>query len=480
MRRAPVFFAAATVLAVGAAAWPFTVDDAFIVARHADHLARGSGWAMNPGVPSDGVTGPAWALPMALGSLLAVDPPTVAKGLGLACAALAAALAVAGAAGRSGGRLAGPIAAAVVAAQGNVHWWAVSGLETGLATLLVTAASLAAARPAPRGGVVGSCLLLLAWVRPEAVAVGAVILAALGLRDRRAALVALGLGVAGALSVVAFRLALFGHPFPLALDAKPADPSSGLSYALGGLAVVTGGLGMVPAAVAALRGQRRDRVLGAVVAAHVLSVVLAGGDWMPGFRLLVPILPVYAMLVGAGSVHLWRSRRRLRRAAAAACVVVACAVPALDVAAQLPAIREAGERRQKVGRSLAAWLAEHADTVALVDVGYLSWASGVEVVDLGGLTDEAAARAPGGHVAKRVDPGWLAARDPDVIVLHSALPPRVDREGRLSSLAGFPVERRVAAMGWVRERFRVDHTVEYAPDYVYVVLVRRATSSPRR
>ena len=68
----------------------------------------------------------------------------------------------------------------------------------------------------------------------------------------------------------------------------------------------------------------------------------------------------------------------------------------------------------------------------------------VEVVDLGGLTDPVIARAPGGHLDKRVPLGHLVAREPRTLLLHSARRPETDGEGRLVALAGYPVEQRVA------------------------------------
>src|SRR5688500_13111615 len=85
---------AGAVVAVGLLAWGFTVDDAFVVLRHAEHLILGGGWSMNYGEPSDGVTGPLWILPFVAGETLGGDGMAVAKGIGLACAALAAWLVV--------------------------------------------------------------------------------------------------------------------------------------------------------------------------------------------------------------------------------------------------------------------------------------------------------------------------------------------------------------------------------------------------
>jgi hypothetical protein len=64
----------------------------------------------------------------------------------------------------------------------------------------------------------------------------------------------------------------------------------------------------------------------------------------------------------------------------------------------------------------------------------------------------------------------LRRRDPRAIVLHSAAPPRVGSGGELLALQGFPVERRVANLAWVRERFRVERVFACAPHYYYVLL----------
>jgi len=141
-------------------------------------------------------------------------------------------------------------------------------------------------------------------------------------------------------------------------------------------------------------------------------------------------------------------------------------------------VRAAGEARERVGRPLARFLASRARTVALVDVGFLAWAGGFDVVDLGGITEDGVARRPGPHLGKRIDAAWLLARAPDALVLHAAVPPEVAPDGTLRTLAGYPVERRVAAMPWVRARFRVARVMPYAPGYVYVVLLPRG-AQPR-
>jgi len=464
--------AAAALLGVGAACWPFTVDDAFIVGRYAYNFANGAGWAFNPGAPSDGVTGPLWLLVAAAGEVLGLDPVAAAKAIGLACSALAAALAVAWLRRRQGGTRGAWVAALLLGAQGTLAFWGVAGLETGLATLAMTLVGLgAAARPAPQPVVVGLAGAALAWLRPEAAPAVLVGLFALALRSRRAGMIGLGLAGAGGAGVVAFRVAMFGDPLPLSYHAKPAELVHSVPYVLEALLITTGVAGLFLAALSLWNARAGDRTLGAMVLAHLLAVVLAGGDWMPGHRMIAPVLPLYAILAGACLAR--PHRGRARRAAVALLFAVAFLFPLADVVAHVPDLRAAGQTRETVGRPLAAWLAGHGESMALVDVGFLGYVSGLRVVDLGGLTEPSVARAPGGHIDKHVDAGWLESQHPDLLVLHAAEPPEVDADGRLLTLAGFPVERRVAVMGWVRERMRVVRVTHYSPRYWYVVLSRR-------
>ena len=439
---------------------------------------------MNPGTPSDGATGPLWLLPMAAAVALGLDPIATAKTVGLACAIAAAAWAVLVASRRSGGRIAAPVTAAVVALQPTLAIWSVAGLETSAATLALTAICfLCGDAGSPRGSRrntgAGALVAVLAWLRPEAVAAGgAVLLWSLARapegRARRAALGAVAIAAAGCAGAVAFRVAMFGHALPLSFHAKPGDLGHGFEYVLRGSIVITGVLGLVPAIVAARRGRALDRTLAVAIAVHLATVALVGGDWMPGFRLLAPVVPAWAVLVGRGTALLLRSRSRSRAAVALACALAACAVPAFDLVAQLPEARAAGRIRERAGEAVARYLAAHGDSFAAVDVGYLGYRTDLRVVDLSGLTEPVVAYADGGHVSKEIDPGWLDARDPDLIVLHSVITPSVDDAGNLVTLPGaFPVERTVAAMGLVRERYRFAAELPYAPGYRYVILARR-------
>ncbi len=473
--RAPEL-AALGVLVVGALAWPYTVDDAFITARYARNLAAGFGYAMNPHQPSDGVTAPLWLLPQWLAIRAGASELAFAKGLGLGCAVLASWFVLHRLRARCGGGGAACAAVPLLVLSPSLGTWGSAGLETGAATLALTAAALAAThRPQPAGALLGGCVAALAWLRPELALPCAVLLAHALWRSRAAGLRALALALLGAVSVAAFRALAFGHLLPLAFEAKAGSLAYGLRYTAQSVVLASSLAGIALAYLGARCGRSDDRALGFMLLALLAALVLCGGDWMPGYRLLVPGLPAYALLCGVGVVRCCARRPWLR----AALLTCACVVPAADLATRVPELRQSARVRERA-RPLARWLHEHARCVALVDVGYLGYQSGVEVVDLGGLTDPRIARMPGSHLSKRIEPGYLAARDPDAIVLHSTLPPRVGADGRLLAFAGFAVEQRLARLPFVRTRFRVDHVLAYAPRYYYIVLRRTLTAARGR
>lgn len=469
-RLAP-WLAALAIAVVGIASWPFTVDDAFIVARYATRLAEGHGYTMNDGPATDGITGPLWIIPGWLARTVGLSPIAAAKLVGLGCTALAVGLVIAMVRRRAVGSRAVWTAAVFLGCSATLGIWSVAGLETGAAVLAVTLALLASVRrPQPAGVALGLAAAATAWLRPEAVP-GVLVLAGAALRrDRRQGAIAIGLALAGLVAVVAFRLVEFGTALPLSASAKPSDLGNGAGYVARGAVVAFGVLGLAPAVVA-VRQSFSLRVPAALVVTHVAAVLFAGGDWMPGFRLLAPALPAYAWLVGVGVSDLAR-RPRIGTRGALLLAVLVCAIPAADLVVEIPAAREAGAARETVGRALAETLRGHAHRVALVDIGFLGYASGLEVVDLAGVTDPSIGHLAGRHCEKPVSFAMLAQREVDAIVLHSITEPRVE-DGHLVSLAGFAVERELARDEGLVRAFEVADVVRYTPQYWYVVLYPR-------
>ncbi len=151
-------------LASGALGFP--LDDGWIHAQFASHLAAGHGLVFNLGEPSAGSTSPLWTVLVALSVAAGADVVVGAKILGCACVA---ATAIAGARLThvvSGSVPAAWLAGLSVALSARMTWASVSGMEVGLASALLLLALLAfvsGRHPASWGALAG----LAGVARPE-------------------------------------------------------------------------------------------------------------------------------------------------------------------------------------------------------------------------------------------------------------------------------------------------------------------------
>ena len=366
-------------------AWHFTVDDALISVRYARNWSRGLGWCFNPGQPAtDGVTPLPWPVLLA---------PFARFYAGFALLFVAKAIGALGVLGSAAviawnmARTQAPRASLLlVAVPFPLTAWAVSGMETGIATLLAT---LAVACESGLGAV---CAGLAATFRPELLPWALVLV---GVRSWsrptsvRHKVCMLLLAAAPWAFVAGVRLVAFGRAAPLAVLAKPSDLHHGAGYVL----AATLACGTPLLLLGAWR--REARAVGWAALMHLAVVAALGGDWMPYARLLVPILPSLALVPAWGPL-----RTRLLGAAALASALL------VGWRAAPRGIHVGLDRERVVAR-----LAGLPVPVAALDVGFVALAAGDGVViDMGGLTDGEIAVLPGGQTSKHVDLGMLEAR----------------------------------------------------------------------
>jgi len=259
----------------------------------------------NPGGPAaDSYPSLAWIALSALAARLYVYPTLTAQAVDLVCA-LGTIVVLAQ---FSPKRSAGLIAPTLLALSGSVAAAALSGTEAALAMLLVTATFLAFERGWMRSFASASALLVL--TRPEGTPVVAVLLAfELLARPRTeharrrsllkafaAPLVALGLALFLRLQMTGSWLSAYAAPL-LELDQEP--------WKLGGLylASFVSASGFLPlvlavvlSACAARLGAMALRAL-AVVAGWCLVLAASGGDGLPFWISLAPVLPLFFLVV---------------------------------------------------------------------------------------------------------------------------------------------------------------------------------------
>lgn len=391
-------FAAALALFVCALAcagtWGFTVDDALISVRYARNLASGAGWRFDADGPvTDGVTPLAWPIlivPFVRGDPLDALDRLRVLGLVLHLGSMAwLGARIARVEAPRWMKLAG-IVLLGTSVPAAAH--ATSGMETALVTTLATVAATTLDRPRTSALFAGACAAL----RPEMIP-WAIALSGIGTRRFSAA----ALAAAPPLAIAVIRLLVFGRAAPLAVLAKPSDLSHGAAYALAAL---------VACATPALAVARpRGHAIGIVSAfgAHLLAIVLAGGDWMPYARLLAPLSPglVFAA-VASSPTRASFAVRSLACAAVGTWMWISAAPLGRSVAR---------DRRDLVLRARPVLGTRR---VAAIDIGWVSAATGASVVDLAGVTDPEIAALAGGHTSKHVDAAMLLDRGASAVLLY--------------------------------------------------------------
>ena len=453
-----MFWALAGALAAGvgmALAWGFTVDDALISGRVAWQIAIGHGYRFNPGGPSvDCVTPLGWAYLLAPfargGPERAVWWASVA-GAGLWLLAAAGLGRWAGAI-CSGARRAGFFLC--LASSLPLGAWAVAGMETGL----VLALGVGALVPGAWGAL---CAGLAAALRPELVpwAVALSFGQALASGQTRAQRMrALCLSLAPALIVALLRWTLFGKPAPLAVFAKPSDLEHGLRYAFGVLVLAGPALSLI-GWTAWQRISRRWIAVAVAFGVHVSILVGVGGDWMPLWRLAVPVFPG-VLLAGAALAEVSGGWSNVLRA-----VLLAGAAAQLHSALGSDTRSVRARRAELIAAGRA--LLHGSGRVGGVDVGWLGAASEQTIVDFAGVTDPEVAYLPGGHTSKRLPLDFLERRQIDVLVLQRW----PAQDGAVARWA-YAVDARVLGLRGAQQ-FAPAGTIPLAGAGEYLVLRRR-------
>jgi arabinofuranosyltransferase len=170
---------------------------------------------------------------------------------------------------------------------------------------------------------------------------------------------------------------------------------------------------------------------------------LTGTDWMLGWRMSMPHLPLLAAAAAVGWALLMEGT--LRRWAWAGIII---ALVGLPVMWKLQSGNRTGlydrtftrAHGYDIGhRALARWLNENAkpgDTVALMDIGIVGYECiDLRILDITGLTDRYIAKSPGPFLDKDYDPKYILDRRPEFIVLVMRKPVTdPDRQRRTNDL----------------------------------------------
>lgn len=404
---------AASALAVAqlARVWPWMLDDAFIYLRYAQNWVEGHGPNYNVGERCEGYSSFLWIALLAAGHALGGDLVVLARAASIVPALIAFVLVQQAWRWIPGlSRNTAAMAAMLLAGHAAFVPWAISGMETALLAALVTALILAwcrfrASPSRARAWGLGLLAAATAMTRPEGVIL--VLLLALDgtTRLRRAGWrspFALWAAVVGAVLLpwTALRLAYYGWLMPNTYYAKVAFTLEVYERGLVYLAEW-----LVPAAalllchgLAAWRGALSRAGLaghGVLLLVWLGYVVLVGGDFMPAFRFLAPLVPLLCLGAALGIATLRAAA--VRRLAFGAVFVAGLA--AGELSPRLVRYLQDDEVAQ-AGLVIGRFLREHSrpgDVIAVNAAGAIPFAAQRTAIDMLGLNDE--------HIAHRPVPG---------------------------------------------------------------------------
>jgi len=385
-------------------------DDAYIYFRYADNLTAGCGLAFNcGGSPVEGFTSPLYLMLLWLGAVLTGDVEAWSQILGTLSLGAALVLAIrlarirGEAASTSLGSACALAVAVVLAADHHLLLNALSGLETPLAAASIVALAGAVLRRDKLWTVVWVIVGVL--LRPEC-GVFVLLLPMLPwMRTRRTVIAVLvSLGV-----ITALRWLVFGDVLPNTYWAKAGGTAQHADLGLVYLRECVGTFPLLVLAPCVLFAQERRREHGYLLAGMALwcaYFLRSGGDHFAYARLVVPLVPTATALALVGLATLPRpSDVRIRLGLLGALALATGLHAALRH--NLPSAHGFAnvQRWARVGQ----WLRVHhrGETIATIPVGAMAYTSGLDTIDLVGITTAEVARSGNGLPPELVRRDWL-------------------------------------------------------------------------
>lgn len=425
------------------------MDDPWITFRYAQQLLEGNGLVFNPGERVEGFSNPTWVLLSAVALAGNFNPLQVARFVSWLLGSLLILGCIYGivVAGR---RVlpAVPLAGFLLACSWPFGFWTMGGLETIAAGFLLTASMALLAAAATSGSVgiglaAGSALGLLALTRPEGFVFGCIAIPLLlvpSVRRHRTAIAA-AMGVNALIVCGGFlaRYLYYGELLPNSVSAKVGGGLFqtlwlGLGYLFSSLFVTTGlmallaafRLGDVRRATLAADAQDNEAqpllvyTLGAAILLQFAFIVGVRGDWMPGARFLVPVIPALCLLA---AITLRQVPAFVRWP-----VVLFFLFGGILEAREDRFVRWCRwAAREQRGDLLVAplvsageYLRREATPDALLagsEAGVLPYTARLRFLDMLGLVDPHIAAMPGGLHEKH-DAAYILSRQPDFIALQ--------------------------------------------------------------
>lgn len=373
--------------------WDYSIDDAFITFRYAEHFADGHGLVFNIGdSPLEGYSNFLWLLVLALLYKIGLPTYLMSKLIGVLCFLLAAYLF--SVQFKENERRFLPLSGALFLISPVTAFWAVSGLELGLHTLLLILAIIMLFNKSQWLYLI---LPLLVISRPEGVGVGVVLLLAGFISDLANKNRSLGFTLWGFIIVIVtfgaleiFRLQVFGYPLPNTYYAKSHYESVVYGYlALGKMMLFFAPLtvALILSIKQVIKIKLTDKKLTIFVSLFLFQgVVSSSVDPIMNFyfRYMISFLP---LLIAISLIVVSTLIKGTNRHWTAALLIsISLLLPVKGVMAHIDQEMEIREAQE----SLINWAEQlpHDATISMIDMGRVPYYTDKIYYDLYGLVNK--------------------------------------------------------------------------------------------
>jgi hypothetical protein len=304
----------------------FTVDDAYISFRYADNLAQGKGIVYNVGERQEGYSNFLWIILLAIFSWLGISPVIASKflsiifGVGICILTLKLSQLF-----EKENVFLNFAAVLLLVVNNSFALWTVSGMETAFYTFLLLLACYLFLRDTDSKKIYVSafCFLLVALTRPEGIIffslpvlfiIYDLFISHAEFRRKFFIIYLLILAIPFSVYLV-WKFLYFGtiipNPFyakfqaPLRLDYQPGIPKLRMAFHYITQALQQHNLLVTIPFLGILFGMKKEGrekliFMGCVILLQFFFIFSVGGDWMPSYRFVVPVLPFIYLLFQEG------------------------------------------------------------------------------------------------------------------------------------------------------------------------------------
>ncbi len=463
---------------------PHIQDDSYITFRYVKNFINGDGLTFNPGEHVEGFSSLLWVLILSLTTLLGSEIVSTAQLLGVLFGAAVIILLLPlsklifkklnnNDEGVNPAFLVG--SSFMIAFNGAFQYWAISGMETTLFVLLITAALyFYLSQKNSKQFFLSSFLFMMSSLaRPETNLIFAIILFHLLIISTKVEtgksvvkkifskknIVFFAIYLIPNLLYLIFRLFYYGYPLPNTFYAKTGSSieyfTTGIDYTIDFMKTyMLWGLIYLAPAYLMFKKKLKDKMLllFIITLCYTVYVILVGGDVLPIYRFFLPVMPILFLIFTVVIFLIFNSTQKNGSSIIKIYMPMLIFIAVVSFNYYMP--KDKIEKFAFFEDNLVAkmsstgsWLHDYQNyhsknlTVAASTIGALSYYCNATVIDMLGLTDETVAHDPkpideisesaAGWKERKYNADYILSREPDFIYFSTGIKPSAFAERAL-------------------------------------------------